>query len=420
MKRALTVLIALLLLTGCVRSLADSDAQHYAIKPLQTFDSRVKLRDKPSRGGSILGQYYAGTPVTILSESDGWAEVRIGSQTGYMMREFLHPVCDPTPTLGTLRFPEADGRVTFTDLNGSELPRLEPGNVTVLGTVGDHLLHIATEAKGRIMDGLVASWHVSWTENFSTLTVTADAPSQLINLREAPSMDAPVLARMFPGARGYRLFDSHTAEDGWTWISFDGTAGYIRDDFLTSGHPAAYIPPRGLLKHDAAIVTGCMLWGSIRREDPLCILGIAGSKRMPLYLCLVLGWNEQCGFSCSSCFLQQCEVEPVVHESISTAGYTTRNIALHQRSAKRGAIEPEPSVSLPAGTEVTILGGYNAKGDASSSAVSFYTSYLTAFDEYLAVEVSGGDYDGAMGYLPIDAVCFNQRLILSQDMWANG
>lgn len=413
MKRALLALMTILLLTGCVHALADGGEPLYAIKPLQTFDSRVKLRDKPSRGGSILGQYYAGTPVTILSESDGWAEVRIGSQTGYMMREFLEVTPYPEPTLGYLYLPESDGLITFTGLDGTELRRLEPDDIMVLGTVGDHLLHVATDNFGDRVDGYVASWRVCWTENFSTLTVTADSPSQLINLREAPSMDAPVLARMFPGAVGYRLFDSHTAEDGWTWISFDGAAGYIRDDFLTSSYGADYVPPTAMLKDTTAIVTGCEYWGSINQCDALWILGTAGNPRTPLYLCRVGGWRDENTYVTAACYVQQSEVEAFAQESVPTAGYVVRATCLYN-----GLLQPEPSMPLSMGTKVAILGCCDAQGN-SIGLGGVYGSYVSDGAAYLQVEVVGVDGIGTIGYLPIEEVRFDIRLVLPS-LWTNG
>lgn len=413
MKRALLALMTILLLAGCVHALADGSEQLYAIKPLQTFDSRVKLRDKPSRGGSILGQYYAGTPVTILSESDGWAEVRIGSQTGYMMREFLEANPYPEPTLGYLYLPESDGLITFTGLDGTELRRLEPDDIMVYGTVGDHLLHVATDNFGDRVDGYVASWHVCWTENFSTLTVTADSPSQLINLREAPSMDAPVRARMFPGAVGYRLFDSHTAEDGWTWISFDGAAGYIRDDFLTSSYGADYVPPTAMLKDTTAIVTGCEYWGSINQSDALWILGTAGNPRTPLYLCRVGGWRDENTYVIAACYVQQSEVEAFAQESVPTAGYVVRATCLYN-----GLLQPEPSMPLSMGTKVAILGCCDAQGN-SIGLGGVYGSYVSDGAAYLQVEVVGVDGIGTIGYLPIEEVRFDIRLVLPS-LWTNG
>ncbi len=417
MKRALIVLMTLLMLSGCAHALADGGERLCAIKPLQTFDSRVKLRDKPSRGGSILGQYYAGTPVTVLSESDGWAKVRIGSQTGYMMSEFLETNPSPEPTLGYLYLPESDGFVTFTGLDGTELRRLEQGDILVFGTVGDHLLHVATDNFGDRVDGYVASWRVCWTENFSTLSVSADSPSQLINLREAPSMDAAVVARMFPGTVGYRLFDSHTAEDGWTFISFDGAAGYIRDDFLSSSHDADYVPPTAMLKNETAIVTGCAYWGSIPRNDPLWILGIAGSKRTPLYLCRVGGWHDPLSYCYTSCYVQQSEVESFPRESVSTIGYTIRDTVIYAWSPESGAIEPNTAVTLPAGTKVNIYGGYD---DKDPSHVGIYDNYLDEDDLYLKVEAYDRSGTGIMCFLPTDAVRFDQRLILPLGMWSNG
>ena len=55
MRRMLAMLMTLALLCALTPALARSEA--YTIKPLQTEDSRVKLRAQPSRDAAVLGAY---------------------------------------------------------------------------------------------------------------------------------------------------------------------------------------------------------------------------------------------------------------------------------------------------------------------------------------------------------------------------
>lgn len=51
---------------------------------------RVHLRMKPSKDAKSLGLYFAGTEAEVQwEENDHWVCVRIGTETGYMMREFV-------------------------------------------------------------------------------------------------------------------------------------------------------------------------------------------------------------------------------------------------------------------------------------------------------------------------------------------
>lgn len=57
----------------------------------------VRLRSGPGVGYSVIGLYAVGTRLTILSRGNYWHYVRIGSQTGYMMAEFIFDGSTPRP-----------------------------------------------------------------------------------------------------------------------------------------------------------------------------------------------------------------------------------------------------------------------------------------------------------------------------------
>ena len=59
----------------------------------------VRLRSGPGLGYGVIGLYSVGTQLTILSHGTNWHYVRIGSQTGYMMAQFI-TTTSPTPTPG--------------------------------------------------------------------------------------------------------------------------------------------------------------------------------------------------------------------------------------------------------------------------------------------------------------------------------
>ena len=140
MKKAIWGLFILwLFLFG---SMAAADTGVFQIKELQTFDSRVKLREQPSKNGTVMGQYYAGTEVRVLGVQGDWANVVIGDATGYMMREFLVAGDALSPTMGEI-LPDDTGSIPVWDRNGKEIGSVLPGTIQVLGTVDDMTLHVA-------------------------------------------------------------------------------------------------------------------------------------------------------------------------------------------------------------------------------------------------------------------------------------
>lgn len=53
-------------------------------------EERLHLRARPDQSAQTLGKYYNGVVVTVLDvRTDGWTNVRIGGNTGYMMSQYL-------------------------------------------------------------------------------------------------------------------------------------------------------------------------------------------------------------------------------------------------------------------------------------------------------------------------------------------
>ena len=64
--------------------------------------STVNMRSRASTSASLLERVPVGARVTIMDEYGGWAKIRYGSVTGYMMSDFLHAAPSATDTGDTL------------------------------------------------------------------------------------------------------------------------------------------------------------------------------------------------------------------------------------------------------------------------------------------------------------------------------
>ena len=51
--------------------------------------SNLNLRSAPSTNASIIGKLANGTKVDVLSESNGWAKVKVNGKTGYVSAQYL-------------------------------------------------------------------------------------------------------------------------------------------------------------------------------------------------------------------------------------------------------------------------------------------------------------------------------------------
>ena len=146
MKKRLMVSLAVLMALWGGQALAQSAVVNNGSDP----NSRLNMRDQPSRDASAVGQFYTGTPVEIVSDAGGgWSQVTIGgganSLSGYMMSQYLSTdtasVQDATKDMQVVS-PYGTQSVVVRDTPSNSydaVSMLEVGDdVRVIGTKGDY------------------------------------------------------------------------------------------------------------------------------------------------------------------------------------------------------------------------------------------------------------------------------------------
>ena len=146
MKKRLMVSLAVLMALWGGQALAQSAVVNNGSDP----NSRLNMRDQPSRDASAVGQFYTGTPVEIVSDAGGgWSQVTIGgganSLSGYMMSQYLSTdtasVQDATKNMQVVS-PYGTQSVVVRDTPSNSydaVSMLEVGDdVRVIGTKGDY------------------------------------------------------------------------------------------------------------------------------------------------------------------------------------------------------------------------------------------------------------------------------------------
>lgn len=199
----------------------------------------LNLRETASITAKVLGQYPTGTLVEITESGDDWSKVFVSGKTGYMMTRYLN---------------SANGSISATvhtntgvGLNMREAPSLsgkliataaDKAAVNVLQK-GAEWSRVAYDGK----EGFMATRYLSFapaapvTPSGIAAVVNNPRDTQVLNLREKPSLDARVLAY-------YRNGVIVTVTDKQTeWckvLTPDGKNGYMMTKFLKlSDTPAA-------------------------------------------------------------------------------------------------------------------------------------------------------------------------------------
>ena len=70
-------------------------------KVTATSGSTVKMRSKPSTSDGLYWEVPVGAEVQVAEITGGWAKVRYGDRTGYMMAEYLEMDVQEPPTSGS-------------------------------------------------------------------------------------------------------------------------------------------------------------------------------------------------------------------------------------------------------------------------------------------------------------------------------
>ena len=403
MKKAIWGLFILwLFLFG---SMAAADTGVFQIKELQTFDSRVKLREQPTKNGTVMGQYYAGPEVRVLGGQGDWANVVIGDATGFMMREFLATGDALSPTMGEI-LPDDTGSIPVWDRNGKEIGSVLPGTIQVLGTVDDMTLHVALPDSYPFRYGYVSAEKVKWVGGRAS--VDAGDASGLVRVREKPSSSAAVLFQLYSGVEVSLIFDNHTAGDGWARVRVGNRAGYIMEKFLDlSSDGVRYRPQWGRLNRASAPITASS-FGEVMQEDILFLLGTAGNRNTPLYLASVTLWDERRSvYRTDSCCVFQSYVDPAGEGSIPVGGKIRTDCQAYYLDADGKLVSIREPGMLPAGTTVTILDGI-----LDSLVPAGWNGYLTEDTRYVLVDAEMNGTTLSYVLVPIEALEYDPRLML--------
>lgn len=83
MKKWLIVLIL------CLLPLCAAAEEKSAVVANPNVSDRLALRRQPTENSQVIGRFYSGTPVTVVSEKNGWCEVALGNLKGYMRSAYL-------------------------------------------------------------------------------------------------------------------------------------------------------------------------------------------------------------------------------------------------------------------------------------------------------------------------------------------
>ena len=224
----------------------------------------VRLRSGPSTAYGVIGLYSVGTQLTILSSGTYWHYVKIGSQRGYMMAEFV-----PTKAPGSA----ADYTAYVTSANGRGV-NLRQGPSTGYGAIGSYA--VGTEVTVHSISG-----------EWSYITVTGSGQKGYMMSKFLTTAKPPVSGGSYTAyvtsangkgvylragaGKGYSALGLYSVgtqvtvlEHGKTWdhVQIGSRKGYMMNEFLTTAVPGGKIIT-GVTLNTASPVSGDTLWANV-------------------------------------------------------------------------------------------------------------------------------------------------------------
>ncbi|MBQ2951930.1 MAG: SH3 domain-containing protein [Clostridia bacterium] len=190
----------------------------------------LNLRETPSIASKVLGQFPTGTLVEVTGYHGDWYEVEVNGLSGYMMSRFL--TGDLSQQTATVRTNSGIGLNVREEpgMDGAIITSVKNGSTVTVTQKGSNWCRVAVDG----VEGFMATQYLSFSGS-SAVTgtkaiVTNPRDTQVLNLRQQPSLDAKVLSYYRNGAvvtvleRGQEWHKVQTA---------DGRIGYMMAQYLT-------------------------------------------------------------------------------------------------------------------------------------------------------------------------------------------
>ena len=201
----------------------------------------LNLRETPSLAAKVLGQFPTGTLVEVTGYHGDWYEVEVNGKSGYMMSKFL--TGDLSTQTATVRTnsgiglnvreePGMDGAILTSVKNGETVTVTQKGSNWCRVTVGG-------------VEGFMATEFLRFGTSSNVTTgrkavVNNPRDTQVLNLRQQPSLDAKVLSSYRNGTEVVIL------ESGKEWHKVqvsDGRIGYMMKQYLKETGESAGMTP---------------------------------------------------------------------------------------------------------------------------------------------------------------------------------
>ena len=214
--------------SGGSASSGSSSTEKAAATGKITADN-VNLRPTASTSGEPLAALSKGTSVEVLKKSGDYYKIRVGGQTGYVLKKYvgsLKSVSSGSSSSSSTTASTKKAKVTATELNvrnksgSTVLYKLTKGEIVeILGSSGD-----SYQIKYNGKSGYASKSYLTVLSSGQVGTVAKN-----VTLRAAASTQSEKLATLAKGT----LLEILKDEGDWLRVSVGGQKGYVSASYVT-------------------------------------------------------------------------------------------------------------------------------------------------------------------------------------------
>ena len=203
----------------------------------------LNFRQSPDYSSRVLGIFFDGVPLQVLSRSGGWARVQINGQTGYVDDDYVRIISGlSSSTVATIKTPN----------NTAINMRSGPGSgYSVLRQfAGDRYVMVLLKGTGwwkvsidgyvgfmssdYLVEGLRSAKDIAAEDQggpaYAYAVVNNPRATQALNLRFAPDTSSQVLAKLYNGIR--LTVNAQGLEWSAVTVEETGLSGYVMTSYL--------------------------------------------------------------------------------------------------------------------------------------------------------------------------------------------
>ncbi|MDS0526633.1 SH3 domain-containing protein [Clostridium sp. SHJSY1] len=216
---------------------------------LQDISSSVNIRSGASTDTSVVGSLTHGTVVQILGTEGNWYRISYNGVVGYVRGDFIVAGASSSSAsgAGTIKLQDPSSSVNVrsgASTDTSVIGSLTHGaQVQILGTENNWYKISYNGGVGYVRNDFVVAGGSTGSAS-GTGTIKLQDPSSSVNVRNGASTSTSVIGSLTNGA----VVQILGTESNWYKISYNGSVGYVRNDFVVAGGSTGSASGTGTIK----------------------------------------------------------------------------------------------------------------------------------------------------------------------------